>query len=115
MNHALLSQREVERRYNRIAIKEVSADRHNCYSCPNKHITKTIDIDSGTTPMFINCPVCQQRATSTFYNDIAPEQKPTHEWFRPTLEQTMKWRSKNPQMCEHILMGGLELRKIETL
>ena len=48
-------------------------------------------------------------ARSNFYNDIAPEQKPTFEWFRPTLKKVLKMR---PAMLDHILGGGLDYRKI---
>lgn len=114
-----ISIREVERRYNQMVAKSESVNsnikeiRINCYRCEScKHITKTKDVDAGTTPMFLNCLNCKNRAVSTFYNDIAPEQNPSHEWFRPTLAQTIKWRTKNPAMLEHILLGGLELRPI---
>jgi hypothetical protein len=49
----------------------------------------------------------------TMYNDIAPSQEPTQEWYRPTLKEALKWRSKNTMMLEHILQGGLDVRNIK--
>ena len=51
-------------------------------------------------------------ATSSFYRDIAPNQQPTFEWYRPTLEQVLQL--KPDEMIEHILNGGLASRKIEV-
>lgn len=114
------SQREVERQYMKMldAVREAAPNTNgtgvNCYVCQDKscdHITKTIDVDKGTTPFIYNCEKCGGEAISTFYKDIDPEEKPTIEWYRPTLQQTQKYRS-NPAMLEHILNGGLDDRKI---
>lgn len=110
------SQRQVEREYKEMLEqnqKEVLPNRVNCYTCPScRHITKTIDVAHGVTPMFHACEQCKTMASSSFYKDIAPDQQPTQEWFRPTLKQCMKMR-KNEGLLEHILMGGLEVRKIK--
>lgn len=29
--------------------------RYNVYACPHKHYTVTIDVDDGTTPVFLGC------------------------------------------------------------
>lgn len=114
------SQREIERRYMRMldavrqAAPSTSRTGINCYVCQNKdcgHVTKTIDVDRGTTPFIYNCEKCNAEAISTFYKDIAPEKEPSIEWFRPTLQQTQKYKS-NPGMLDHILDGGLDDRKI---
>jgi len=115
----MISQREVERRYNKL-MHDVANDefykvdltnRVNCYKCDCGHITKTKDIDSGVTPFFFSCEKCGRMAKSTFYIDAAPNQTPTIEWYRPTLKELMKKR-KNVALLEHILNGGLEYRKI---
>lgn len=115
------SQREIEREYqkhleNPIYQEEIPDNRVNCYTCKNGHITKTIDIAIGTTPFIIHCKTegCSCDATSSFYKDIAPYLQPTHEWFRPTVKETIKFRNKNPGMVDHILMGGLDLRPIKS-
>lgn len=113
------SQREIERRYNKLISDVESNDfykvdltnRVNCYTCTCGHITKTKDVDSGVTPFMHSCEKCRQMARSSFYNDIAPDQEPTEEWYRPTLKQVLKMR-KNEDLLNHVLSGGLIVRKI---
>ncbi len=113
------SQREIERRYNKlledVKIKDYYkidlTNRVNCYICSCGHITKTKDVDAGVTPMFYNCEKCNGQARSSFYKDIAPNQQPTQEWYRPTLKQVLKMKTHDG-MIEHILNGGLDIRKI---
>ncbi len=89
-------------------------NRVNYYTCGNDHVTKTKDIDAGVTPMFIPCPVCNANSVSGMYGvDKFPEMEPSHEWFRPTLEQILKHR-KSPNLLNHFLQGGLDYRKITT-
>lgn len=111
------SVREITRQYNKMLEShqsEVNQNRVNCYVCRNcGHITKNIDLADGVTPYAHTCENCGQLAISTFYKDIAPTQEPTQEWYRPTLKEAIKWRSKNTMMLEHILQGGLDVRKIK--
>lgn len=91
---------------------EVKPNHVNCYVCENcGQITKTIDIEKGTTPFMIDCTVdgCGGLAKSSFYNDLSPTLKPSHEWFRPSLKATLR---QQRGMIDHIVQGGLELRKI---
>jgi hypothetical protein len=95
------------------------SNRVNCYVCEScKHITKTKDVDSGVTPFMIHCEMCGGWAKSTMYRDIAPQQNPTFEWYRPSLEETISKNENNPQFdLEHVLRGGLlkrEIKKIPT-
>ena len=115
------SQREITRRYNKL-LTEVETDdfqkidltnRVNCYVCKCGHITKTKDVDAGVTPAMHTCEKCNDFAHSTFYTDVAPSQKPTQEWYRPTLKQVLKMR-KNEELLEHILKGGLDVRKVSV-
>lgn len=114
----MISMRELEREYRKILKfypDAVKPNKINCYVCKScGHITKTIDIDEGVTPMFTDCDGCKSQATaiSKFYNDIAPEAKPTMEWYRPTITQCMKYRKLNSPTLEHVLNGGLLCRKI---
>lgn len=111
------SQREIERKYNKMleSHKElVAPNRVNCYVCNHcGYITKTIDVDKGVTPFMHNCEKCNGLARSTFYQDIAPNQKPTQEWFRPTLKQALKMK-RNEDMLDHLFGGGLDVRTIKT-
>ena len=115
------SQREIERKYNKLLQKVANDDyykvdltnRINCYVCQTcGHVTKTKDVDAGCTPMMFNCEKCKSTARSTFFKDIAPNEKHTIEWFRPTLKQVLKMR-RNPAMLEHIFNGGLDFRRVE--
>lgn len=112
------SQRQIIRKYNAL-FKDIenkidNTNRVNCYVCSCGHITKTIDVDPGVTPFMCMCEKCNNMAKSSFYKDIAPEQQPTEEWYRPTLKQVLKM--KNDQaMLDHILKGGLALRKVSQI
>jgi len=111
----MISIRKVTKEYNRI--KKILDDQEkrskiNCYKCSCRYITKTIDVDKGTTPFMHTCFKCGNMAQSTFYTDIAPEQKPVEEWYFPTLKETLKMRKKQSDELEHVLMGGLIPRKI---
>jgi hypothetical protein len=117
------SQRQIKKRYNEL-IKSVENDefyktdltnRVNCYVCEKcGHVTKTIDIDSGVTPFMHSCEKCGETASSTFYKDIRPDQKPTQEWYRPDLQQVLKMRT-NFGLLDHILQGGLDVRNINKI
>lgn len=79
----------------------------NCYTCSAGHKTVTIDRDEGTTPMFLNCQEqdCGKQAISSMYMDcdgLVPE----HEWYKPNILDV------SPMDMEHVLMGGLLIRKI---
>jgi hypothetical protein len=109
--------REIERRYNKLIAdvrtndyyKVDLSNRVNCYVCQSGHVTKMRDVDAGVTPMFYTCETCNLRASSTGYRDIAPDMQPTQEWYRPDLKKVLKL--KGP-MLEHVLSGGLMIRKI---
>ena len=110
----LMSQSEVERKYSNLHIQAAEKNRFNCYVCTNPicgEVTKTIDRHHGVTPMFLSCPSCGLRTSSTGYRDIRPDYEPTYEWAIPSLKQCMKMR-REPAMLEHIFMGGLKLSKI---
>ncbi len=123
------SVKEVTKEYNKL-IADVETNefykidltnRVNCYTCEEcGHITKTIDIDAGVTPFMFTCEKYKETAmcscknitsNSSFFNDIAPNQAPTFEWYRPTLKQVLKMRAKEDGLLDHILQGGLDYRK----
>ena len=119
-NKPVMSVRKVTKLYNAIVetLKDEEVRGVNYYICsnPNPHITITKDSVAGTTSFIISCPICKCGAKGNFYkkpDNILSKELPTHEWYRPTLKETLKLRSKNPQLLEHILMGGLELREIQ--
>jgi len=114
---------EIEKRYNKL-LHEVATNEYytkvdltnrvNSYVCPEGHISKTRDVDSGVTPMFIKCESCQHQAASRFYKDVNPIQDVTQEFYRPSLRQLLKMSTRewNDGMIEHVLSGGLMIRKI---
>ena len=113
----MISQREVKRQYAKLMF-DVENDpyykgdvtkRVNTYSCTRcKHETQTREIDAGCTAMSIQCK-CGGIARSHFYVEISPDKEPEKEWYRPSLEETIKLRNK-PHILEHVLKGGLLIR-----
>ncbi len=113
-------QQAVKKKYKQLLNKVATSDfykidltnRVNCYICPDGHITKTKDVDAGVTPMMHKCGICNKYARSSFFKDIAPEQEPVEEWYRPNLDETLKL-SNNSGLLDHVLNGGLLCRKIK--
>lgn len=61
----------------------------NLYLCQNgPHQIGTDHRESGTTPMFISCPICGHRASSTMGQIIPPTIHGT--WVTPTAEEMEK-------------------------
>jgi len=116
MNNAQLEKKYADLMHdvaNDVYYKVDLTNRVNCYVCECGHITKTKDVDPGVTPFMFNCEKCGGMAKSRFYTDIAPEKKPTIEWYRPTLEQVKKMhRKKDFGTIDHILNGCLVNRAI---
>ena len=118
-----MNKKEVINRYNSVVeeYKNENIDltnRVNCYVCSCGHTTKTKDIDKGVTPFMFSCEKCGKTARSSFYKDVVPEQLPTIEWYRPSLNACLSIhrRSKTNEFLighlDHILSGGLDYRKI---
>lgn len=118
-----MNKKEIEKRYNNLLKKIETNDyydidlnnRVNCYVCdPCGSITKIRDADPGVTPFYYTCDSCgNPLAKSSFYNDVAPDMEPQHEWYRPSLSETLKFRKKT-DVLDHILSGGLLIRKIRS-
>lgn len=116
----IMSVNEATKKYNALMHDVATNDyykidvtnRVNCYVCRCGHITKTRDVDPGCTPFYFNCESCGMSAQSTFYKDILPDQKPTIEWYRPTLDEVLKLRDE-PNLLSHIFLGGLNHRQIQ--
>jgi hypothetical protein len=96
--------------------------RKNVYECEffPGHRMVTIDREPGVTPFLITCERCKAAGmkgssgmlhpvmrSSCYQVDQALE--PTHEWYRP---DTCKGLDR--ATTEHVMKGGLLLRKIET-
>lgn len=97
-----------------------NAGRHNLYVCIGGEIGVgktsahgcgqamwTIDREPGVTPFLTTCLHCGGYTQSKAYN-VPQDGKPAFEWYRPdAFTPDMK-----PGTREHILNGGLILRKI---
>lgn len=92
--------------------RNTSADntgKENVYDCKCGWCAKTIDRDCGVTPFLIRCENCNELAQSRFYI-LSLEwrmRRNTHEWYRPHNCENL-----SSQEREHVLKGGLLLRKI---
>jgi hypothetical protein len=116
----MISLRELKKQYNKL-LEDVKTEefytkidlsnRLNCYVCKCGHITKTKDVDAGVTPFIHTCEKCGFIARSSFYQDIAPNQEPTQEWYRPTFEELSNDR-KDDDYISYILQGGLTFKTI---
>lgn len=93
--------------------KPAGKNSYRCTQCDYETITN--DIDAGVTPFVIQCPRCKGNSLSSFYrkDEIIKNSEPEMEWYRPTLKEALKLRKKNEDLLEHVLMGGLLMRKIK--
>lgn len=89
-------------------------NKKNTYRCSCGHSTHTIDVDKGVTPFMHSCEKCKNFAQSSMYS--GPQNiVPTQEWYRPTLKQCLKMRTKEHSegVLDHVLQGGLNNRQIK--
>lgn len=95
----------------------------NVYQCDHDaaHLIVTVDREPGVTPFTVQCPHCEAAGTpgKGFYKHPAMTSamyrvhqnlKPTHEWYRPDTVHGLR-----DSIAEHVLRGGLVLRKIEPV
>ena len=82
---------------------------YNGYSCSKcKKVTVVSeDLDFGTTPMLVNCPICGTKATSLMYKTVMNEKDVNLHFYRPNYTQYL-YLSRDAQ--EHIVQGGLLMR-----
>lgn len=83
-----------------------TVDRYTCDTCG--YMIHTTYKDKGVTPYTIQCTRCHgtMHHNKTFDKKTVPDFVPIFDWYRPTLEQTLKISGG---MIEHILNGGLIL------
>ena len=81
---------------------------YRCQACRESIVT--LDLDEGTTPMFLGChvtPKCKGLMASTMYRN--PQGLPhQYEFFRPASLD-----GYGPDMLEHLEKGGLSFRRRE--
>ena len=85
-----------------------AVDRYICDTCG--HMMHTTYKDKGVTPFTVRCPKCNGTMyhKKTFRKDTVPGWVDVKNWYRPTLEQTLRMPEHT---IEHILNGGLILEK----
>ena len=83
---------------------------YTCDDCGHEHVT--VDVDEGTTPMFMRCKNrlsggrgCGGRAVSAMYR-VDQSLTPGWEWYRPKRTAGL-----TPAAREHVRLGGLVLRR----
>lgn len=84
-------------------------NQYTCTSCGG--VITTVDRDSGVTPFMLACRAmdgCYGTMHSHLYR-VAPGLTPDHEWYKPT-----SLKGLTPGMRDHVEMGGLLIRKIES-
>lgn len=80
----------------------------NLYQCEKSHcVTITVDREPGVTPFMIRCPFCREGIARSSLYRVPQNLFPTHEWYRPGDIEEVEQMSR-----EHVLNGGLLLRKI---
>ena len=108
---------------------KIIKERMDLYICEHGCHNITVDVDKGVTPFMIRCEFtgrpdrpadpskmkngkCIGVAESCMYpkqiDDNVKYPVPTHEWYRPDLEEYSKL---NKYEKEHVVNGGLLLRK----
>jgi hypothetical protein len=87
-----------------VAKPEKGDNKINTYTCENGHVTVTVDVDKGTTPMLLDCPKCGKLSRSAWYK-CDQNLKPEYEWYKPTGNVHRRDR-------EHVKAGGLLIRQI---
>lgn len=85
-----------------------AVDRYVCDTCG--YMTHTTYKDKGVTPFTMRCPKCggDMVHRQTFKKDTVPDWVEVKNWYRPTLDQTLK---ESEPAIEYILNGGLLLEE----
>ena len=81
-------------------------NQYTCNTCGG--VITTIDLDEGTTSMFLACRAsddCAGRMISSMYR-VDQSLTPTHEWYTPDK------LPKDRGMRQHVEMGGLLIRPV---
>ena len=110
-----MTKKQIEKRYNKLIddIESMSihdgrgtVDRYECKKCGA--IIHTTYAEKGVTPFSIGCRMCgsYMQHTRTFDNATVPPSVKVLNWYRPSLEATLKMSEGE---IEHILNGGLIL------
>ena len=106
--------KDVTRRYNAMVAQmekvESNAGETDTFCCSEcGKAIRTVKSVTGVIPMGIECPYCHGEA---FHEDEDNKNIPvTHEWYRPTLEETIILCDGNLFTASMVLSGGLLRRE----
>lgn len=112
-----MEKKTIEKQYNELVrhIEEMrmydgreTVDRYVCDTCG--HMMHTTYKDKGVTPFTMRCRKCggTMYHRQTFKKETVPDWVTVKNWYRPTLEQTLR---EGQPTIEHILNGGLLLEE----
>ncbi|MFV0311485.1 MAG: hypothetical protein ACK5KN_07540 [Dysgonomonas sp.] len=112
-NFAKMKRNPLKDKYDMMALRysgevENKCNVYTCRSC--RHKVKTVDENTGVTPMFIRCDRCNDLMNSAMYNDTMPGERPTKGWYRPSYTE---FHGLSASEQDHVLKGGLLLRDIK--
>jgi hypothetical protein len=82
----------------------------NAYDCDNQtchHLTVTVQIADGITPMFSDCEKCGGPSTSRMF-DVPQDLEPTIEWYKPDEAELLN----DDKLAHYVSNGGLMPRRI---
>lgn len=85
----------------------------NGYRCANGHTMIVRDVDHGTTPMLLQCRICEAQGRTGFAESMGYA-VPANWWEQAQWEMYRPANIKHfaPPMQAHIRRGGLVLRKV---
>ncbi len=82
-----------------------------CEKCKGHIVTE--DRDTGVTPFLTSCKVtegCKGMMQSSMYRVFDQSMEADYEWYRPD-----NFNGQPPGVMDHLLQGGLLIRKIERV
>ena len=90
----------------------------NYYNCTNpacKHRTGTVHREEGTTPMFLQCPLCKSRAVSCMYREEVPLHARWGVWIKPANDKEFGRAIRKDMQVFPELYEGMSLDKAVDL
>lgn len=90
-------------------MKKGDLNSYTCVECRETIIT--VDLEAGTTPMFLACRVSERCRGIMESNGYPAGLKgtPTHEWYKPGWREL---QMMSLEMKVHVRKGGLDIRPV---
>lgn len=95
-------------------------EKRNAYFCKEcRKVIITVDVDEGVTPMFIQCPHCEDLTAYSFMYQVPGCMRhdftkginilpADYEWYKPDEKETLMLSKAE---AENVFKGGLLMRK----